>query len=265
MRKLLVYLTLILLCGCSNQASEHIALKQGFQKKSIKTSKFTLASLQRINKTNAPVYVYIEGDGRVASHRQYISKDPTPQNSIVMRFAASDLNSNVVYLARPCQYAKQDLQTVCEAKHWTNARYSSEIVDAMNQALDNIKANSNATQIHLIGYSGGGTIAVLLAAQRNDIASLRTIAGNLDLQAMQQYHKTAPLDESLDPLHVASKVHNIPQIHFIGKDDIVVPEHTTKNFRELAQLRKEQIVVLKGVGHRDGWVDKWPVLLKQVP
>ena len=41
--------------------------------------------------------------------------------------------------------------------------------------------------IHLIGYSGGGAIAVLTASRREDVLSVRTIAANLDHSAHELY------------------------------------------------------------------------------
>ena len=123
----------------------------------------------------------------------------------------------------------------------------------------------HAPQINLIGFSGGGTLAVLLAAQRADVASIRTVAGNLDLIAMDQFHHTSPLTESLDPMQVATQVNAIPQLHFIGAKDQVVPVHVTQNFAQAAQLKPQQVIVVPNVSHNKGWAQRWLKLLEQVP
>lgn len=209
--------------------------------------------------------IYIEGDGRITRNRYQISNDPSPRKPTVMQLAALDPNPNVVYLARPCQYSPHDLQTVCQKKHWTDARYSKEIVQALDQAIDQIKQQAGATQINLIGFSGGGALAVLIAASRDDIASIRTVAGNLDLQAMQAYHNSNPLTESLDPIAVAEQVQHIPQVHFVGNKDNIVPVAVSENFCKCAKLKPNQVQVLKGVSHHDGWAEQWPQLLALEP
>jgi dienelactone hydrolase len=265
MRILILIITTLFLTACSNTATQKVASKNGFKHASLPTGKFNVTTYQKITKPQAAVNIYIEGDGRLLTSTQQYSNDPSPRTATVIKLAALDPNPNVVYLARPCQYAPEDLHTVCERRHWMSARYSTEIVAALNQAINLIKERSAATKINLIGFSGGGALAVLIAAQRNDIASIRTVAGNLDLQTMQDFHGSDPLDESLDPLAVATKVQHIPQIHFIGDKDKTVPTTVAKNFSARAQLNPKQVQVLKGVSHHDGWVQQWPTLLKSVP
>jgi len=182
-----------------------------------------------------------------------------------MELATLDPNPNVVYLARPCQYSPQDLKTVCNAKYWSIARYSEDVVNSINQALSQIKQKAHASKLKLIGFSGGATLATLVAARRNDIRSIRTVAGNLDLLAMQNYHKTAPLSESLDPMTIATQINHIPQLHFIGAKDTVVPRIVAENFVQAAGLDPGQIISLPKVDHARGWKAQWPRLVAMQP
>jgi len=259
----LIFITICLLtiCSCARDPNT-IAEPAGLHQAYIQTEVFKLASYQRLRQAAAPINIYIEGDGH-AFCRYKVSNDPSPHQPTMLQIAALDPNPNVVYLARPCQYSAQDLKTVCDAKYWTYARYSATVVNAIDQAITKIKQQSQ--KINLIGFSGGGTIVVLIAAQRHDVASIRTIAGNLDLIAMQNYHHTTPLYESLDPITVAAKVKNIPQLHFVGAKDHVVPTFIAKNFCQAAGIDPKHVIVLPTAGHHNGWASIWPELLKRVP
>jgi len=264
-RFIYIFLTCSILTSCSKPQTQDIANNFGFSKQYIQTKPFKLASYQNLKQINAPVNIYIEGDGYAWINKTRLSKDPSPNTPTVMQLAALDPAANVVYLARPCQYSPQDLTSVCDAKYWSIARYSPTVVSAMDQAITRIKQQANSTQINLIGYSGGAAIAVLVAAQRQDIASIRTVAGNLDLIAMQNYHATTPLSESLDPLKVAREIKHIPQLHFIGLKDQVVPAIVAQNFCQAAGIAAQHIIAVPKVGHSKGWAEHWLSLLEHVP
>lgn len=256
---------MLILLGCAAPPTAFLAQQNNFKLAYIQTAKFNLASYQKYSHPNNDVNIYIEGDGNAWRSRQRLSVDPSPRFGTTMQLATLDPAANVVYLARPCQYSPQDLRTVCDSKYWSIARYSQEVVDAMDNAITHIKQKYNAKQINLIGYSGGGTLAILIAAQRNDIATLRTVAGNLDLKTMDQIHHTTPLFESLDPIEVAKQVNHIPQLHFVGGKDYIVPPVVAKNFVTAAGLPKNSIIVIKKAAHNTCWEKQWPQLLQITP
>jgi hypothetical protein len=258
-------LFVICLTSCTQPKPEQIARASGLSQQYIQTKVFRLASYQKLRQPGAPVNIYIEGDGHAIIRRTRISNDPTPHSPLVLQMAALDPNANVVYLARPCQHAPQDLSSVCDSKYWSTARYSTPVVAAIDAAISNIKTQINPSKINLIGYSGGGAIAVLVAAQRADISSIRTVAGNLDLIAMQNFHGTLPLTESLDPLDVAQKINHIPQLHFVGSADQVVPRKVVENFCAKAGIKQQCIISIPKVEHNDGWLEYWSQLLKYIP
>ncbi len=265
MRYIFLAITVITLAGCVPVSTSRVAQKNGFTQAYVQTEKFRLATYKKINKPGKDINIYIEGDGRAWITRSMLSTDPSPRTSTVMQLAALDPNPNVVYLARPCQYSPGDLKTVCHAKYWSAARYSPTVVQSINDAITQIKNYAKAKKVNLIGYSGGGTLAVLVAAKRTDIASIRTIAGNLDLTTMDKIHNTTPLRESIDPLSVAMKVKDIPQIHFCGAKDKIVPPVVAKNFAKVAKLKPKSVVIIEEAGHRKNWAQNWPALLKYVP
>lgn len=265
MQHVIVSIIVILLTGCGPVPTAKVASSNGFKAKHIQTAPFNLATYQKITRPGADVNIYIEGDGRAWIAKSMLSRDPSPQASTVMQLAALDPSPNVVYLARPCQYSPQDLKTVCKPKYWSQARYSPTVVQAINVAINKIKLQSKSKRVNLIGYSGGGTLAVLVAAKRKDIASIRTIAGNLDLRTMDKIHRTTPLAESIDPMSVAASVKHIPQLHFCGAKDKVVPPIIAMNFMHAAQLNPKQVIIVKDASHDHNWNKHWPELLKYVP
>lgn len=257
-------LLVVLLCGCTTlyprTNAQQIAQAAGLQKSVITAGGFVLTAYSRINDTDQPINVYIEGDGLAWLSRHQLSADPTPTLATGLLLAAHDPASNVVYLARPCQFNDFD-RTPCPAAYWSDRRFSDEVISAMNTALDTFIQSPSARKIHLIGYSGGGAIAVLLAARRQDIASLRTIAGNLDHVALNAYHQVSPMPGSLNAIDMAPTLAKLPQVHFIGGQDQVVPELITNRFLLAVGTDCAQVVKQPGASHISGWVENWPTLL----
>lgn len=260
--KLIIILLVTGITGCAAPPTDKLAVQNKFKKTYVQTTKFNLASYQKILQPGAPVNIYIEGDGSAWVSRYRLATDPSPRYGTTMQLATLDPNPNVVYLARPCQYSPQDLKNVCNSKYWSLARYSSEVVSALDNAISQIKQQCNSKQINLIGYSGGGALAVLIAAQRTDIASIRTVAGNLDLDTMDKIHNTTPLSESLNPLAVACQINHIPQLHFVGGKDHIVPEKVARSFVNTAGLDAATVVVIKKAAHNTQWDKHWSYLLQ---
>jgi pimeloyl-ACP methyl ester carboxylesterase len=231
----------------------------------IPAAPFALTVYERVREPGSDATLYIEGDGQSWLSRRRPSMDPTPTNPVALHLATRDNGPNVIYLARPCQYSKMLVaDTPCDTEWWTSKRLSTEVLNAMNAALDDIKAHNDIRKFNLVGYSGGAGIAVLLASERNDIASIRTVAGNLDHGLFTGMHKISPMDGSLDPITVAAKVADIPQHHFIGEWDDVVPVGIYDSFRAAAGpstcMRSSMVAETT---HEKGWVNKWPEMLQK--
>ncbi len=243
--------------------ADNMAELTGFKKEMVKTDPFLLTAYARLSEPGKPIHIYIEGDGYAWVTPSRVSGDPTPRDPMVLSLAAEDPASNVVYLARPCQYTSMGSNPECEAFFWTSGRFSEEVVRSMSQAVSYVAASVKSSEIHLIGYSGGAAVAVLIAARRQDVKSLRTIAGNLDPELVNRRHGVNQLKGSLDPLDVADRVASIPQIHFVGGDDTVIPLEVTGSFLEkMGNDRCFQIQSLPEASHKDGWRDHWKELLR---
>lgn len=242
-----------------------IALVAGFEYSVINTSSFSLASFHRGLDvlSNDDIHIYIEGDGRAWARRNKPSLDPTPDKPLVLNLAIADPAKTIIYLARPCQYLLDLNKGFCAKKLWTSHRYSTEVIDVMDQAITSIAGSSQ--NLVLIGYSGGGTIAALLAAKRTDVVGLVTIAANLDHESWTQFHQVSKLYGSQNAIEVAQDIAEIPQVHFVGKKDINIPVNIVNSFVENQnESHKSQIQILDSFDHSCCWVGSWPQLLHQV-
>ena len=250
-----------LLLLCQHPFLDVQQLPAGFTKEYIKAGDFTLMTYQKLNRHSDSISIYIEGDGRAWETKHRLSDDPTPSNPVVLRLAEVDPAENIVYIARPGQYPLAGFPE-CDPKYWSGSRFAPEVIDSFNTAIDILKEKSHAGHVELVGYSGGGAIAVLVAAGRSDVIALRTVAGNLDIKAFCRYHHVSQLEGSMDPMDVARKVAHIPQRHFIGSKDNVVPFAIAESFVKMEGDKNDgRITVVEGVSHNDGWRKHWRGLL----
>jgi len=241
-----------------------IASGAGFEKEIVRTDTFLLTAYKRLTEPGKPLHIYIEGDGYAWVTRNRVSGDPTPREPMMLSLAAEDPASNVVYLARPCQYTPPSQNQKCREFYWTDGRFSEEVVRSMDQAVSYFVEKAKAPGVDLIGYSGGAAVAVLVAARRTDISSLRTIAGNLDPGLVNRYHEVSPLEGSLDPMEVAPQIASLPQLHFVGGDDETVPFEVVGSFlKQMGDERCFRIKTVPDASHKNGWVESWPQLLRE--
>lgn len=260
---------LLMLAACSPVASpeerralaDQIATAEKFSYHPITTRTFLLSSWRRIAQPGAPVTVYIEGDGFAWQSISEPSNDPTPTDPLALRLAARDPASNVVYLARPCQF-EGIRSTYCGVDDWTGARFSRRVVDAYDMALSRILEETSATQLHLVGYSGGSVVALLAATARRDVLDVRTVAGNIDTHAWTELHDLTPMKLSRNPADSSAMLAAIPQMHFVGADDDIVPRSVAESYRN--RFGNPECVAIKTVheaDHHRGWVAQWEDLL----
>lgn len=235
-------------------------------KRDIAANPFMLRAYERVYQKDAPATLYIEGDGLAYATPDMASGNPTPVDPVSLRLAARDGGKNAIWLGRPCQYNKGwQNGKECPAAYWTNKRFAPEVIESYMMALDNIKRYHDVTGFNIVGYDGGAAIATILAGKRDDILSLRTVAGNLDHRVMSQLHNVTFLDGSLNPIDFAAQVARIPQRHFIGKLDRVTPPAVFNSFVQNAgNASCMNVTLVDDADHERGWVEKWTVL-KDMP
>jgi hypothetical protein len=254
------------LAACSaveqrGQLADDVANHAGMKKSIIQTDSFGITTYKKIASEGQDLTVYIEGDGFAWAERGRVSANPTPKQPLVLRLAAQDNSPNVIYLARPCQYTAFEInRAACKPDLWTSSRFSEQVINSMEQAINVAVKESDAKKVNLVGYSGGAAVAVIVAARRDDVASLRSVAGNLDTVAVNNYHKVTQMRGSLNPIDYAAKLVNIPQNHFYGSADKIVPDFVSKGF--VAKVGNcAHSYKVDNATHEDGWLQNWKGLL----
>jgi len=227
------------------------------------------------------ILIFIEGDGAPWSGSGYRPpSDPTPRNSLVLKLAVQEVHLRsessqkqrsrpvvVAYLSRPCQFEPN--HALCSPKLWTSDRYGSRVLGLMEAAIDEIissslvslrgdKAQLSQVSVYLIGHSGGGTVAALLAGTREGVRCLITLAAPLDLAAWTSRQNLSPLAGSIDPALDPKKLAKTQSHHFLGQDDTLVGLSALGVFagRQLGRT----VDLLVGVSHTDGWEQNWKVI-----
>jgi len=242
-------------CQSSQQRLGELASEHGQQLQPLDSKPFPLllGAPARVSGA-ALIRVYLEGDGHAWATPSQPSLDPSPRDLLVARLAFSDPTPSL-YLARPCQFIRAP---GCTTRLWTNQRFGDEVLKSLDQALDLIKARYGNHDFELVGYSGGAALALLLAAQRDDIARVQTLAGNLSPRYWVQLQHLSPLDGSLDPLDYRRRLAQIPQRHLTGAADKVVPAAVADHYLNgLGAAPCVEIVSLAAVTHHTGWENAW--------
>lgn len=255
----LALLASLLLAGCALPRHAGDSVQQaeaaGFNKQLVEANGFVLTTLVRIRDPQAPLRVYIEGDGRAWLDRATVSDDPTPHHPLALQLAMADASPNVAWLARPCQFSLQQ-SPACRTAHWTDRRFAPEAIEAMRVALDRVSPQTSGS-LALVGYSGGAAMAVALAVQRKDVAMLVTVAGNLDSEAVNRFHQVDAMPASLNPITLAPQLASLRQRHLVGAKDRVIPATVAANFVAAGSMRCAEVVSIDGAGHESGWLDYW--------
>lgn len=261
---------LFLVSGCAEFASsgtnpiradvESWAAERGFQADSITAGQFEVFSLLRKTAASSDLAVYIEGDGAGWPSIFAPPRDPTPHLSTVLQLASSDASAAVAYLGRPCQYLSDNARGRCGSHYWNERRFSTEVLRSMSAAIDDLKRRSGARSTSLIGYSGGGVVAALLAMERNDVTNLITIAAPLALSDWAAIKKLTPFDDSSDPYQRRRSPIIGAATHFAGSKDDVVPSSIVKRF---VDAQGGRLLIMEGYDHQCCWVEAWPTLLRR--
>jgi hypothetical protein len=238
-------LALIALSGCASQQEQLVqwSSDHGASASTVQTTGFTLQTVAPINlQVNKTLTIFIEGDGRAWATSTQPSLDPSPRVFSTVALAMNTQHPGV-YLARPCQFV---MSAGCERSIWTDARFSRPVIDSMNTAVDAMKKRYGAERIELVGYSGGAAVALLVAGERTDVAQIQTVSGNTNPKAWVVFNQLSGLKGSLDPLANAKSLSLIPQRHFVGTEDSIIPMALTEDFVRKISANCAEVVKLPG-------------------
>lgn len=271
--RLPILLLCVLISACANfspvERRDHadaLAAAQGWQALRLPTQNFVLAAYGPVRiSASKTLTIYMEGDGLAWRNRSQASEDPTPRAPVALELALQHAQGTAAYLARPCQYVDGADQRGCELAYWTDRRFAPAVIDASSTALDALKQRYGAEELVLVGYSGGGAVAALVAARRTDVVRLVTVAGNLDHQAWTRLHGVMPLVGSLNPADAWAALQNIPQLHLVGaRDSNITTAVVSAYLARFPLSHRPRMQVVADFDHVCCWVEQWPMLSTQV-
>ena len=253
----------LLLIGCVGQKNlDKLAEENQLIKQTITTEQFShlLITTNTDTTSREVLHIYIEGDGSPWLRKDAIAADPTPKNPLTLKLMLKDPTPSI-YLGRPCYFGLMDSPN-CIPPIWTHRRYSEEVINSMQTALENYLQENAYQRLTFIGYSGGGVVAMLLAQRFSQTSHLITIAANLDIDAWTQYHDFSTLTGSINPANQPALPASIRQTHFAGKRDKNVPFAIIK-YVSSRQINST-VRVMEKFDHICCWEKEWPLLLKQI-
>lgn len=245
------------------QSAEALAAAKGWRAETSHAGAFAQRVFAPMPHREELLTLYIEGDGLAWISHDRPSSDPTPINPVALHMALAQPDGAAAYIARPCQYRREDES--CEQEWWTNKRFAQEVIDSTDAVVGQLKQRFGASKLILVGYSGGGAVAALVAAKRKDVVRLVTVAGNLDTKAWTQAKSLAPLTGSLNPAQYAPALSGLSQLHFVGVDDKTVPPLVAESFAaRFAPGPRPAIRYMTGYDHSCCWAKNWPALWAEV-
>jgi len=253
-------LTATLLAGCATPAErfERRATDLGFEAISLQGNGFRhRAYAAGARQDSDTLHVYVEHDGTPWLESTRVSDDPTPRTPFALELMSRDEGARLL-LGRPCYFGTAT-DPGCGPLLWTHRRYAPEVVASMVAALRSFLSAHPHRRIVLVGYSGGGTIAWLMAAQLPETVGVVTIAANLDTDYWASLHGYSPMVGSLNPALLPALPSAIAQLHYAGGRDRRVPPDVTASFR--VRHPEARVVVLDDFDHECCWMARWPQLL----
>ena len=258
---ILIACALTISCATPSQNFHQVASEQGFHEQLINGQGFQhkiyVSKKIKLGKT---LHVYLDGDGTPWERNRWIAKDPTARNPLILRLMALDSSVSIL-LGRPCYYGLNK-STQCHPKYWTSHRYSEEVVGSMVNALASWLSNYNFDDIVLIGYSGGGSLAVLIAERIQGIKKIVTVAANLNVEAWSEHHGYQSIQNSLDPSKQDGINESIIQLHFAGENDKIVPPFIINNYSKTQ--KNATFFKLPDNDHSCCWEEVWIKILSMI-
>ncbi|PXW86104.1 lipase (class 3) [Nitrosomonas sp. Nm84] len=259
--RICLILLILTACAIPSELIHKQAVLHGFMNQRLNSKQFILNSY--INKpfcVDNKIHIYIPDDGTPWSSRNDISLDPNSRYSLLLDLMAID-NTSSQYLGRPCYLGYHQAEG-CHPLYWTYWRYSKDVVDSMSFALRQQLDDYPNCKVTLIGYSGGGTLAMLIAPQLLNVKAVITIAGNIDIDAWSELHSYSPLEGSLNPAVLPPLPSYIKQLHLMGSADTNIPPSIVKD--ALQRQPEPQILHFENFTHECCWRKIWPSILKIV-
>lgn len=247
-------------CHSPHQLFDRQALAVALSPQVIKTGFFSHKIYKNNRQSKGRLHIYLTGDGLPWVAGVVPATDPTPRDTIIFSLIEQDRSSALI-LGRPC-YHGLDNEALCDHSLWTSKRYAPVIINSLSIAIQRLSEQYKANDLVLIGYSGGGALAVLLAETIPNVSAVITIGANLNTQWWTQHHNLLPLTGSMDPVKRPSLPATIIQKHYVGSEDKIIPAALIETYTNI-HLASE-LVIIKDYNHQCCWKKIWPEILQQI-
>lgn len=250
--------------GCASAPSraeraERVAIRGGLEPLVLRGGPFALQAFAAV-RDSRELLIFIDGDGSPwVDEGRRIASDPSPRQPLALELAARTPGS-VLYLGRPCYWRIQE--EPCASRYWTSQRYSRLVVASLVAAATAFSKEHGFARQVLIGYSGGGALAVLMAPDMPAVVGVVTIAGNLDPDRWARVHGYLPLSGSLNPALEPALPPSILEWHLVGGRDANVPYSAAGRF--LDRVPPDRVWRYPSFDHHCCWVREWPAILGRI-
>jgi pimeloyl-ACP methyl ester carboxylesterase len=252
-------LSLIAACATPSEKFEHQADALDLTRESVSGTHFEhTIYLRGIPGASELLHVYLEGDTSPRMAHRYSPPDPTPHQPVMLALMALDPSPSLL-LGRPCQHG---LEPACSPAIWTVERYGERVVSSLVAALQRQRQALEAEGVVLMGYSGGGALAMLMAERVPQTRAVITLAGNLDTEAWAKHHGYFSLSRSLDPADRPPLDPSIVQIHLLAGQDERVPPVLTGSV--IARQPGAATHLYDDFDHSCCWASIWPAVLAEL-
>jgi len=261
----LVIFTVLTVClgACATPTSriQEYAKSQDFQQSVVDTHGFAhLVFTGNLSNARNVLHVYLEGDGSPWKYRVVTMPDPTPRNTLMLRLMALD-DSASAYVGRPC-YNGHAGQDGCDSSLWTSGRYSQPVVHSMAAVINQLVDRHRFAEVKLIGHSGGGALAMLIARRVPATTHVITLAANLDIDAWTTHHGYSRLFTSLNPAKQPPLPARILQWHLLGGRDSSIPPAIVQRF--VREQPNALGILVQNFSHSCCWESVWPDVVKAI-
>jgi pimeloyl-ACP methyl ester carboxylesterase len=263
-RLLLAFVSWVVV-GCAintpeTRVSELLTQAQRQQFRPLQTVYPGLILVQNFERAATPLWVFIEGDGAPFSTTQPLSKsNPTPRHSIALKLAIDNHGYRTSYFSRPCQHIDHATSPHCRDESiWQARRFSAQVLNLITKGLDDLLRNAPGDVV-LVGHSGGGPIALGLAARRPDrVRCVVTLASPMYLTEWAQYHQIRGLEIAVEesPLTLPKTI----RLHavFGDTDEVIGADLTADWIKHSAKydVLPPKIELITAT-HTRGWINFW--------
>ena len=263
MRLINIALLILSLIGCASSPTsrfESFSEKLELNKAVYQTDDFEHFVFSKDFKHTSHLHIYIGGDGSPWSTPTLINIDPTSAKAVLLNLMSLDTYPSL-FVGRPC-YHSYGKGKNCSNRWWTSHRYSAKVVTSMKQVIRQLIDKHRTPSLSLIGFSGGGTLAMLLAHDIPQVKHVVTINGNLDIDYWTNKHGYSPLVGSINPADLPALPESILKIHLLGADDkIIDAQHIKSTF---ADRKNTEVIIYPKFTHHCCWADVWEAIAKRL-